>query len=189
MDFNPRTCSYILYCRLQDTRCVRLIEKFQIPRRGARIGVQDLDLLILDTPGGKDQLLLENPWMRIGYPALVNMRTSDKYFGFKDVDHELMQYHHYLDTYHASVQEMKLPVHANVYGPRRVPPPPSRPPPPQAILPPVKEDKKKNADVEIDIPPAQGNDELIDIGPATNYIVQGKPGEPQMPSAADVVVT
>ncbi len=107
--FNQRVHAFLLYLMINDVKCQRLIEKYNIPRRGARISVQDLEMLIAERPGGKESLILEHPWMRAGYPILVNTLSGKRIFGFKEVDEELERYHYYLDTYHASLQESKLP--------------------------------------------------------------------------------
>lgn len=109
MASNPRTYAYLLYLRVDDPKCQKLlIEKFHIPQRGARICPVDVDMLMLEK-GGKDVLFLEHPWMRVGYPILVSTRRNVKFFGYKDVIDELTRYHTYLDDYHASLQESKLP--------------------------------------------------------------------------------
>lgn len=109
MASNPRTYAYLLYLRVDDPKCQKLlIEKFHIPQRGARICPVDVDMLMLEK-GGKDILFIEHPWMRVGYPILVSTRRNVKFFGYKDVIDELTRYHTYLDDYHASLQESKLP--------------------------------------------------------------------------------
>jgi len=179
--FNPREHAFILYIKLSDVRCQRLIEKFNIPRRGAQIGIQDLELLVAETPGGKDQLLIQYPWLRTGYPILVNVQSDKKFFGFQDVLCELTLYHEHLDTYHASIMYKKQPLPGlpgayhqqdhlrpapliatqSQMSQMTQPPTPIQAPPPSTTnaglqpLPPVKSESKKMASTPVALPPKQ----------------------------------
>ena len=159
--FNQSAWAYVLYIKINDPQCQRLIEKFHIPQRGAHISVQDVDLLIEETEGGKEVLFIQHPWFRLGLPILIETLTNSKFFGFKDVMRELTLYHKYLDNYHAAVNERKkLPGFGRV-----APPPPPRqqlplPPPTTQPRPPLvlKSKQKQAAENEVDMPPA--NDDV-----------------------------
>ncbi len=182
--FNPREHAFILYLKLNDVRCHKLIEKFNIPKRGAQIGIQDLELLVAETPGGKDQLLLQFPWLRTGYPILVNTQTDKKFFGFQDVDAELRLYHEHLDAYHASImfkRSQTLPgTHGGVWGGQPQGQQDMRPAPliatssqpisqpsnqQQVQLPPVKSEAKKMAAVPVALPPKQDPERPVLLTP------------------------
>lgn len=165
--FNPREHAFVLYLKLNDVRCHKLIEKYNIPRRGAQIGIQDLDLLITEKYGGdKDLLLMEHPWLRTGYPILVNTQLNKKFFGFMDVDAELQAYHEHLDAYHASLlfkrQHHALPgTNPNDSF--------QRPAPLIAAateqLPPVRSEAKKMASTPVTLPPAQDTSKPVLLKP------------------------
>ena len=178
--FNPREHAFILYLKLNDVRCHKLIEKYNIPKRGAQIGIQDLELLVAETPGGKDTLLLQHPWLRTGYPILVNTQTDKKFFGFMDVDAELRLYHEHLDAYHASIMFKKQQTLPGVTSngiwsqSQDVRPAPliaaHQAPHPQNItqqnqLPPVKSEAKKMAAVPVALPPKQDPEKISVLVP------------------------
>lgn len=210
--FNPREHAFILYLKLNDVRCHKLIEKFNIPKRGAQIGIQDLDLLVAETPGGKDVLLLQHPWLRTGYPILVNTQTDKKFFGFMDVEQELKLYHEHLDAYHAAIlfkrtnTSQTLPgVSTGGWGQsqdtrpapliptQQAPAPVAAPPLPaqtQIQLPPVKSEAKKMAAVPVALPPKQDPENPVLLKPEPwnfdNFVVNESPMQPSEPRLSDL---
>lgn len=210
--FNPREHAFILYLKLNDVRCHKLIEKFNIPKRGAQIGIQDLELLVAETPGGKDVLLLQHPWLRTGYPILVNTQTDKKFFGFMDVEQELKFYHEHLDAYHAAIlfkrtnTSQTLPgVSTGGWGQsqdtrpapliptQQAPAPVAAPPLPaqtQIQLPPVKSEAKKMAAVPVALPPKQDPENPVLLKPEPwnfdNFVVNESPMQPSEPRLSDL---
>jgi hypothetical protein len=126
-----------LYIKVSDAQCQkRLINAFNIPARGAKISVQDLDLMIAEHPGGKDQLFRAFPWLGVGFPILVCVRLGTRFYGFQDVVKELTEYHEKLDHYHAALQASKIPgVDPYATNPTSLWPQPSAHPTPYAALP------------------------------------------------------
>ena len=193
---SQRTHAYILYCRLQNMNSIKLIEKYKIGYRGSLIAVQDIDILITEREGGKDQLKHECPWL-CQHPVLVNTRLLDKFFGFRDIEHELTQYHKYLDHYFAALQErsqsMTLPT-ATYRAPTLQPPLPTQPqtfpyairqpdPIPPATTPQQPQpntDAKRRADKPVSLPPA-------DITPSGQQQPPPQPQYPQQPPLPVIV--
>lgn len=191
--FNQAAWAYVLYIKINNIQCQRLIEKFHIPQRGALVSVQDVDLLVEETPGGRDMLFLQHPWLR-HVPVLVNSRTNSKHFGFGDVTKELTLYHSYLDNYHAALSERKklpggfgLPGHAPAHQPHQPPTRIVRPPHAQqrdnpAALEP-KSEHKQAADAPAELPPANATkqkDVLVKPKPFVfekAFVVSGAPNQ------------